>query len=48
MGAWFVNYQVKCDLQADVVKRVEKLSSGKCYDVLIVCRIGNVRNNRDE
>lgn len=31
MGEQFVNYQVKCDSQADVVKTVEKLSSGKCY-----------------
>lgn len=31
MAAQFVNYQVKFDSQADVVKTAEKLSSGKCY-----------------
>lgn len=31
MGAQFINYQVKCDSQADAVKIVRRLSSGKCY-----------------
>lgn len=31
MGKWFVNYQIQFDSQADVVKTVKNLSSGKCY-----------------